>query len=68
MLSSIDDLTRARPHMHGNARYTPSELRAYYAGYFAGVSMAGKVAALGAERFALRVKTLAAETRRKRSA
>jgi hypothetical protein len=68
MLDSITDLTRVSPHLHENARYTPSELRAYQEGYYAGVVRAMEAADQGAKRFKLRVKTLAAVTRQKKSA
>ena len=68
MLEAITDLTRTRPHMRTSARFTPPEIRAYHEGYYTALTMAIKVAELGAERFKLRMKTLAAETRRKRSA
>ena len=47
---------------------TPSELEAYRAGYYAGVVRAMQVAELAVDRFKLRVKTLAAVTRQKKSA
>jgi hypothetical protein len=68
MLRSICDLTEVRPHMHKSARYTPPEHRAYAEGYYTGVISALRVADLAVSRFKLRMKTIAAETRRKRSA
>ena len=68
MLESIRDLTIARPHVHESARFDDREWRAYQAGYYMGLVKAMEAAAHGAERFRLRVKTLAAMTRKKRSA
>lgn len=68
MLESIADLTRTRPHVHENARLSAQEFQTYRDGYYQGVIFAMKAAELGAERFKLRVKTLAAESRRKKSA
>lgn len=68
MLESITDLTRARPHLHETARFNDRERRAYATGYYVGVVTALKAAEGGAERFNLRVKTLRAMARTKRSA
>lgn len=65
---NITALTQARPHVHETARFSPKEFRAYQQGYYAGVVRAAQVAELAAEEFALRVKSLVAEARRKRSA
>lgn len=68
MLESIRELTYARPHVHETAHFSAAEWRAYRAGYYMGLLKALEAAALGAERFRLRVKTLRAVARTKRSA
>lgn len=68
MMLSIADLTNARPHMRKTARFSPPEFRAYCEGYYWGVVMAAKVAALAAERFKANVKARIADARQKRKA